>query len=161
MSKQCGTCTKCCDGTTSVGGDIFGHIYGNGKPCHFLNLTEKKCGIYKDRPNDPCKTYQCMWLKYEDVPLWMKPEYSNIIVSSYSFKGRDFLILTAMGKDYSAKYLSYVINYAKNNSIPLMYEIGQGIVFLNEPDFFQNALQESEVFNAMRQITTHGHTEIV
>jgi hypothetical protein len=41
VAKQCGTCTKCCDGTTSVGGDIFGHIYGNGKPCHFLNLTEK------------------------------------------------------------------------------------------------------------------------
>jgi hypothetical protein len=42
-----------------------------------------------------------------------------------------------------------------------MYEIGQGIVFLNEPDFFQNALQESEVFNGMRQIATHGNTEIV
>ena len=130
MTRECGTCTKCCDGTTSVGGDIFGHIYGNGKPCHFLNLTEKKCGIYKDRPNDPCKTYKCMWLKYE-------------------------------GKDYSAKYLSYVINYAKNNNIPLMYEIGKGMVFLNEADFFQNALQESEVFNAMRQVLTHGDTEIV
>ena len=42
-----------------------------------------------------------------------------------------------------------------------MYEIGRGMVFLNEADFFQNALQESEVFNAMRQVLTHGDTEIV
>jgi hypothetical protein len=102
-----------------------------------------------------------MWLKYDDVPIWMKPEHSNIIVSSYSFKGRDFLILSAMGQDYSAKYLSYVINYTKNNNIPLMYEIGHGIVFLNDLKFFENALQESEVFNTMRQILTHGNTEIV
>lgn len=78
-----------------------------------------------------------MWLKYDDVPIWMKPEHSNVIVSSYSFKNRDFLILSAMGKDYSAKYLSYVINYAKNNNIPLMYEIGQNVVFFNEIDFFK------------------------
>ena len=125
MSKQCGTCTKCCDGTT-VGGVIRGHGFGNKKPCYFLDISNKNCSIYKDRPEHPCKSYTCMWLKYEDVPLWMKPENSNVTVTASEYKGNKFLILNATSNDYSAKVLSYVINYASKNNMNLIYDLAYG-----------------------------------
>jgi hypothetical protein len=121
MSKQCGTCTKCCDGT--LYGDVNGHIMGNGKPCIFLDVVNKKCGAYEKRPTDPCKTYKCMWLKYEDVPLWLKPENSPVMVSALSYQKNEFLILNCFGKDYPIMYLNYVKNYCTKNNINLMYEI--------------------------------------
>ena len=125
MSKQCGTCTKCCDGTT-VGGVIYGHVYGNRKPCYFLDSANKKCGIYKDRPDDPCKSYKCMWLKYDDVPIWMKPENSNVTVSAIDYNNNKFLIINAQSNDYSAKVLSYVMNYAQKNNMNLIYDLSWG-----------------------------------
>lgn len=122
MSKKCGTCTKCCDGTT-VGGVIYGHAYGNRIPCYFLDISNQKCGIYENRPDHPCKSYQCMWLKYEDVPLWMKPEHAGVTVSAMEYNNNKFLILNAQTNDYSAKILSYVINYAEKNNMNLIYDL--------------------------------------
>jgi hypothetical protein len=33
----------------------------SGVPCHFKK--NGGCGIYKDRPKNPCKQYKCEWLK--------------------------------------------------------------------------------------------------
>jgi hypothetical protein len=125
MAKQCGTCTKCCDGST-VGGLIYGHGFGNKKPCYFLDISNKNCSIYADRPEHPCKSYQCMWLKYEDVPLWMKPENSNVTVTAEDYNGNKFLTLNAQTNDYSSKVLSYVINYAEKNNMNLIYDLTFG-----------------------------------
>ena len=93
MAKQCGTCTKCCDGTT-VGGLIYGHGFGNQKPCYFLDISNKNCSIYAD-----------------------------VTVSAEDYNGNKFLILNAQTKDYSAKVLSYVINYAEKNNMNLIYDL--------------------------------------
>jgi hypothetical protein len=53
----------------------------------------------------------------------MKPENSNVTVTAEDYNGNKFLILNAQTKDYSAKVLSYVINYATKNNMNLIYDL--------------------------------------
>lgn len=156
MSKQCGSCSKCCEGFLSE--SVFGNIFGKGKPCVFVDLTNKNCTIHEIAPKNPCGNYKCMWLKYEDVPLWMKPNVAPIIVSAETYNGRDFLFLNTFHKEYSAKYLSYVIRYADKNDLPLIYEIGPDqFVIHNHPDFFIDLFKNSNLFYWSNFNLTHEH----
>jgi hypothetical protein len=144
MSKECGSCSKCCEGFLT--GSVFGNIFGNGKPCVFVD-KQKQCSIHEIRPKNPCRDYKCMWLRFEDVPLWMKPNSSNVLVSVEKYKDREFLILNCYDNDYSARYLSYVITYAKKNNMPLMYQLApETLVIYNDPLFFTDMFKNSEVF---------------
>lgn len=156
MSKKCGSCTKCCEGF--LNGNIFGNIFGKGKPCVFLDFKNNNCSIHDIAPKDPCGNYKCMWLKYEDVPLWLKPNSSNVLVSVETYKDKDFFVLNSFSQDYSARYLSYVIRYADEKDIPLMYEISPDMfVFHNHKDFFIDMLTNSQIFYWGYFHTTHDY----
>ena len=73
--RPCETCTACCDG--HILGNSYGNKFGCGKSCVFL--VEKKCPIYKDRPNS-CKNYQCAWSQHL-LPEWMRPDKCGVLVS--------------------------------------------------------------------------------
>jgi Fe-S-cluster containining protein len=73
--RPCGDCTACCDGFLI--GNAYGNHFGFGKPCNFL--VEKKCTIYKDRPQS-CHNYQCGWTQ-GILPEWMKPTECGVMVS--------------------------------------------------------------------------------
>ena len=66
MKRECGTCTKCCEGWLT--GEALGHNFYPGKPCHFLAVN-KGCTVYAKRPKDPCSSYKCAWLANEDIAL--------------------------------------------------------------------------------------------
>lgn len=78
--RECGTCTKCCEGWLS--GEIHGAPLCKGSPCKFIENS--KCGIYENRPESPCRTFNCEWVKSEDFPEYMKPDVCNVIISKKS-----------------------------------------------------------------------------
>jgi hypothetical protein len=98
MERQCGTCTKCCDGSL-IDLDTFGHSVNKLNPCHFLNIGVG-CGIYKNRPQSPCIDYKCMWLM-DEVPEWMKPSEANVIVDKTSIEEIEYLCVTPTTYDNS------------------------------------------------------------
>lgn len=129
MSKSCGTCQKCCDGTYV--GVINGHLMGNGKPCFYL--TKDGCGIYEDRPELPCKIFKCLWLEYEDVPDYMKPEVSNVLTDIRSISdGERYMLLENQDDEYPAKVLIYAMNFCKERDMPLVYKYNGSFVFLGD-----------------------------
>jgi len=73
--RSCDTCTKCCEGWLS--GNAYEHQFYPGVPCAYLG---KGCTIYKNRPENPCKTFVCEWLADESIPYWMRPDLSGVIL---------------------------------------------------------------------------------
>ena len=76
--KACDGCTACCSG--ALHGQAHGHAFWKGRPCHFVGANG--CTIYKDRPHDPCKTYECGYLALDWVPHWMRPDLSDVIITA-------------------------------------------------------------------------------
>jgi hypothetical protein len=133
--RACGDCTKCCEGfLTST---IYGHMMYPGKPCHFK--TEGKCGIYNNRPYDPCVTFACAWLadmQYE-IPEWMKPTLSNVILTMGEW-GEDkqpYLIVTECGKKLDSAVLWWVFNYSQSKNISLAFQLDGGWNFYGPKEF--------------------------
>lgn len=72
--RACDGCTKCCQWLSA---EVFGFKFGDGLPCTFLN--HQGCSIYESRP-DVCRSFQCYWKIDLNVPKWLKPDNSNVIM---------------------------------------------------------------------------------
>lgn len=83
--KSCDNCTKCCEGY--LAGQAKGIPFYKGKPCYFVEIG-KGCNIYNDRPKDPCVTYNCQWLLNKDLPDWIKPNKSGILITFRTTKNK-------------------------------------------------------------------------
>lgn len=132
MTRQCGTCTKCCDGTLE--GTINGHEMRPGKPCYYLTLG-KGCNIYNERPQEPCKRYECAWIVDENIPDFMKPENANCILDYREKNGIKYLRLVACETPYSAEVLSWCIDYARLKNINLFWSINKKNYYFGSDNF--------------------------
>ena len=128
-SRECGSCTKCCEGYTS--GGAYGFKFGDFVPCHFLEIG-LGCTIYEDRPRHPCQTFKCQWLINPDLPEHFKPEISHIMAVR---RGQKFIVLTNVGPNPNSE----VIDWYKADSIKNGYNIGynqDGMDhFFGDPEF--------------------------
>lgn len=129
--RSCDGCNKCCEGWLS--GEAHGYNFYKGKPCHFM--TSNGCAIYKDRPEDPCKTYKCEWLVNNKIPYWMKPDKANIIITARKNELFEYLSVEETGSVISAKILNWLILYALSNQINLEYNVEGGTSRIGEIDF--------------------------
>lgn len=138
--RECGSCTKCCEGTLS--GNVRGIDYGIGKPCFFVSIG-KGCNIYEDRPYSPCKTYTCAWLDYDFLPYWMKPNEIDILCNIRQTPKIkiDYLEVLEAGSDMKANVLNWFIQYAKKNNLNLYYTIK------GEPHFYGSEEFTDEFFS--------------
>lgn len=132
MARSCGTCTKCCDGTLS--GEINGHTMYLGKPCHYLKIGSG-CTIYANRPQEPCKRYECAWLSDENIPDFMKPENANCILDYKDIDGISYLRLSECVTPYSSEVLTWCINYAIKNELNIMWILNKKINRIGTPRF--------------------------
>ena len=128
--RTCDSCTACCEGWLS--GQAHGHHFFRGRPCFFLN---NKCTIYKDRPQDPCVNFKCTWLEEEVLPMWMRPDLSNIIVRKLTKDSITYYEVTETEKPMSAPVLNWLIQWALNNTINLYYKINNGPNKLGTKEF--------------------------
>jgi uncharacterized cysteine cluster protein YcgN (CxxCxxCC family) len=75
--RNCDGCVACCNGTLSA--MIGDHEVYRGSPCPHISCEKLNCSIYNDRP-EVCKQFRCLWLIQDDIPEWMKPSNSGILL---------------------------------------------------------------------------------
>jgi hypothetical protein len=113
MDRSCDGCTKCCEGHLTA--NIYGYEMGPGKPCHFV--TKKGCGIYLNRPTDPCKGFKCLWKKNSDVPLEFKPNLSGIIMIENQVDNTPYVYMVSSGKEITLEILDWAVGAVNSGSI--------------------------------------------
>lgn len=133
--RSCDNCTKCCEGTLS--GEALGHTFYPGKPCHFVTIG-KGCGIYKDRPTNPCRVYQCLWRKNDVLPLWMKPSDINAIVDErMTPSGIGYIRVHEAGSRLDSRVLSWLIEWALTQGVNIHWTIDGGNHWIGSPKFLE------------------------
>jgi len=139
MNRSCDGCTKCCEGWLS--GKAYDHNFYRGRPCFFLNKT---CSIYDKRPENPCRLYECGWLKDETFPHWMKPDLINAIINKrFTNSGIEFYTVIEAGSILDSKTLSWLVQWALNNNKNIQYNIDGGGNNLGSQEFLKE-MNESQ-----------------
>jgi len=116
-NRNCNGCTKCCDGWLES--TIHGHDMYIGKPCHFVKSDG--CSIYNERPQNPCKIFQCEWLTNLDIPEWLYPKKSEVILLKKEINNILYLEVIEAGKKLSVEILNWIISIFTNNKINVLY----------------------------------------
>lgn len=139
--RKCGTCTVCCEGT--LGANIHGHNMHPGMPCHFLDMENHKCSIYKDRPKDICVPYKCAWLSDPDggIPEWMKPNLSGVLISIKPWNDRFYWNIIDT-KPYKPSILYWIFTFTEQRNIPIEIKI-DGMFHVRGPKEFHEFLNNS------------------
>ena len=125
--RECGECGACCEGWLT--GVVRDREFYPGMPCHFRGCDG--CSIYEDRPEYPCKTYSCEWLKSDNLPMWMKPSESGVIISGKDWVDADgakqvFLEVLEMGKKIDPTVLNWLFQLYLRTAIPMKIQIDGG-----------------------------------
>lgn len=137
MKRECGSCTKCCEGYLQ--GSAYGKPFFPGNPCHFLTIG-KGCNIYAKRPKDPCISYTCEWLVNEEIPEWFKPDEINAIITKRKMQDSDieFWDVTEAGETLQSKVLTWLIMYALKNGINLRWNVAGGMHWIGSSEFIES-----------------------
>lgn len=140
VDKECGECTACCDGWLT--GNIRGYEMKPGNPCHF-RVEKTGCGIYPERPQDPCKNFVCEWKINEEWPDFLRPDKAGVIVSLKKTAKENFWFFSAKetGKKIDSYILSCLIQYCRKQNRDLYYEI-EGRWWALGSDEFMNYMRE-------------------
>jgi hypothetical protein len=111
--RQCGECTKCCEGWLK--GDVKEHSMYPGKPCFFLQIgigEPTGCSDYENRPDNPCKSYNCLWILDQDIPDEFKPEKTGVILDIVDINGFNVLRIVPAPDDPSLEMLLWILQYS-------------------------------------------------
>ena len=133
LTRICGGCTACCEGWLS--GDAYGKKFFRGMPCYYKN--SKGCSIYENRPENPCKTYQCAWLRHPDIfPEWMKPSESKVLMNVTEHNGHTYLNLLEMDQRMDPRVLSWVFTEYLAGRLPnLRWQVDGAWYLFGQRDF--------------------------
>lgn len=112
--KTCGDCTKCCEGFLQS--NIEGHAVTIGQPCFFLDQL-KGCTIYKDRPHDPCVTFNCAWLEDKRMPDEYKPNNCGVMIRKGMLHDMEFFFLIPAPKNPSNEMIEWAKEYYKKDNL--------------------------------------------
>lgn len=136
MSRECGTCTKCCEGYLT--GVVYDKPFYPGRPCHFVSIG-KSCTIYAKRPKDPCVSYRCQWLDNFELPEWLKPNQSNVIITERTFEGTDIKYLDVMeaGDKLDSSVLSWIIVHALSKKLNLRWYVSGAAHYFGDSEFLK------------------------
>ena len=119
--RSCDGCTECCLGWLQLS-SIYGKEYELGQSCDFV--TEQGCGIYNDRPQDPCRNYMCAWTFDLGIPLWMKPNKIKVVCTTHQIDNHIVLELRECGKKMSVEVLHWAFTLLHDNKIKnLRYQL--------------------------------------
>lgn len=92
-----------------------------GKPCK--HCTGSGCAIYEDRPEVPCRTFNCAWLdNVAEFPEDMRPDVSGVIVmSGRPWREWDVLRAVPVGAEIPPQTLERLRIYAQEKGVPLVF----------------------------------------
>jgi len=131
-NKSCGSCTKCCEGWLYA--DIKGHKMYPGKPCFFVEIG-KGCKDYENRPEQPCKTFNCGWIMIEDMPEEFKPEQSGVIMQYVNNNDNPFIALIKAPNNPNEQLLSWAVVYARSRNLNILWYIDDKSWWMGNEDF--------------------------
>lgn len=124
LGRSCDGCTKCCEGHLTATINVKDTVVQlSPKPCIFVEVG-KGCGVYDDRPKDPCKDFRCHYLVDAAVPEAMKPSKSNVILTiEEAVPGVEYVKATEAGDKLQAEYLAWIMSLYINHSVNIMFTI--------------------------------------
>lgn len=135
-ARTCGECTKCCEGWLQT--EIYGHPVHRGQPCFYV---ERRCTIYEQRPSYPCREYNCYWVESDELPLWMKPTLSGVIVSEKVHQTQPqltYVDVVETNGTISATVLNWLIHWALRKKKNMIYEVNGKKHVLGTSEFSQH-----------------------
>ena len=130
MERICGDCSICCEGWLFA--TVNGYNIYPGRPCQFMN---KGCTIYDERPDFPCRAFKCDWLENNDIPEWLQPNLSKVILSTHRWgenNDKIFLRATECGKKMDSAVLCWLFEYHLRTNIPLAVQVNGGWTHFGE-----------------------------
>lgn len=129
--RECNGCTVCCDGWLM--GEANGHYFQPGRPCFYK--CETGCSIHETRPEDPCGSFVCDWLMNQDLPEWMKPSMSKVMVTRSTWEGGEYLTIWETGQKIDSVVLNWFFIYHLSIGIPMRIQISGGFFNYGPPEF--------------------------
>lgn len=136
VTRQCGPCVACCDGSLRI--EVEGHEVYPGKPCPFCSGHD--CTIYERRPRDPCQEFVCGWLQpTSPLPDWMRPDKAGLVMLAANFEWRGLRVdvAVATGSGPKAKALAWLQAFSRKEMRPLIYQIEGEWHLFGPPEFQQ------------------------
>lgn len=116
--RQCFPCNACCEGWLTA--EINGVQMMPGKPC--AHISDKGCGIYEKRPQNPCRVFKCGWLKSDEMPEHMKPsECGAIVLLDKIWNGQKIIRAIPVGEKIPDETLEWLMAYSRETHIPLAF----------------------------------------
>lgn len=138
--RSCGECTACCEGW--LNGIVYGQPFYRGKPCYFL---QKTCSIYPERPYSPCKEFNCVWLASDELPMWMRPDLSKVIVTKNEFNGIQYYNVIETDTPMKSSVLNHIIQWAMKGNVNIQYYIEGGPNRIGSQEFLEMKEEEGNV----------------
>jgi len=132
-NRNCNGCTKCCEGWLS--GNIYGYKKYTGRPCHFVKSDG--CSIYKKRPQDPCRSFKCEWLINLDIPEWLYPKESKVIIKKENINNIPYLRVVEAGEKLSVEILNWLLLKYINDGTNIVYHINNGKNWIGSKEFVE------------------------
>jgi hypothetical protein len=132
MKRACGDCTACCQGWLTA--DIHGKYMYSGAPCHYKG--DKGCTIYKNRPQ-LCVDFKCAWLTDPEVPEWMKPSLSKVIMYWRSIEDIPYMSVVETGQQIDASVLNWIVQNALRAGFNVRYMVNGGWNLIGSTDFIE------------------------
>ena len=134
--RTCGTCTECCKGW--LWGDAYGKPFYSGHPCHFLG--NGYCTIYDKRPESPCRTYLCAWMRSDEFPEWFKPENSKVVMTFRNWGKNNentYVEVRECGQKIDSSVLNWIFLDVLNNNRCYKIQIDNGWNNYGTPEFLE------------------------
>ena len=134
--RECGTCTRCCEGYLSADVKFDNRELIQLKPnaCPILKIG-KGCGDYENRPEVPCKNFACGWIRIEDMPEEFKPNVSGVITQYVNDPKLKYWVVTKAPENPSAQLLSWIISYAIGNGQNVLWYIDDKSYWIGTEEF--------------------------
>ena len=90
-------------------------------------MCEKGCSIYENRPIDPCRNFKCEWIENNNIPEWMKPSVSNVIIYKRVEQDKELLEFTEAGSRLDSRVLSWIfMNFVDEKIGNVKYQLDGG-----------------------------------
>jgi hypothetical protein len=95
------------------------------------------CTDYKNRPEDPCKNYMCMWRAEDVVPIEFKPSEVNSIITRSEINGMPYLVLVEAGEKMRAEVVAWFIVFVSSKGINAEWQIDGRSHYSGKPEFLK------------------------
>jgi len=146
LGRSCEGCTKCCSGaltaTIKIRSSATEHEMKPGTPCVFVQIG-KGCGVYDERPDDPCRDFRCQYLVDEMVPEEMKPSRSNIILTvEEALPNVEYIIANEAGGVLEGENLKWVSSLYDNYAVNAAWKVDGKMYFQGDATFTARMLEK-------------------